>query len=357
MFLYEKFNTIPQMIKMGDESIINKLKNGIIKPYQFYNTQLSASDSNWIRIREDFNFSKSVGKRLNKTYYDIETYVKVDSTLTPFTAQYSYYPINACAHYNNIKNKAFIPFLRHPNHSKWSDSELTELVKDAYLKLCENNNTYKVDDIDISVVGFDTENKLLTWCFESFKNLNHHILMGFNSQTFDDPYIIKRLKKANEANWESIISEFSQVRSFGELSFEFPDYNLADLLVMYKPVDSGGDGMGKSLPDYTLNTIALTVLGIKKLDLDEDFIYSYENNIINYLLYNLLDVLLTFKLDDKLKFLEQIFALAEINNSPLGSTIRGRSLMFSARNNSHFMREGKILRDGKFSTEVIFKTD
>ena len=181
--------------------------------------------------------------------------------------------------------------------------------------------------------------------------------MGFNSNNFDDPYIIKRLKKLNEANWENIISEFGQVRSFGELSFEFPDYNTADLLVMYKPVDSGGDGFGKSLPDYTLNTIAKTTLKIKKLDLDEDFVYSYENNIINYLLYNLLDVLLTFKLDDKLKFLEQIFALAEINNSPLGDTIRGRSLMFSARNNAHFTKEGKILRDGKNSSEVVFKVD
>lgn len=357
MYLFEKFNTIPQILKAGDESIITQLKNGTIRPYQFYNTQLSPSDSNWIRIREDFKFSKSVGKRLNKTYYDIETYVRPDATLTPFTAQYAYYPVNASAFYNNIKNLSFIPFLRHPNHSKWSDAELTELVRKGYKEICEKDPNYLIDDIEINVVGFNNEMELLTFVFESFRNLNHHILMGFNSENFDDPYIIKRIKKLNEANWENIISEFGQVRSFGELSFEFPDYNLADLLVMYKPVDSGGNGFGKSLPDYTLNTIAKTTLGIKKLDLDEDFIYSYENNIVNYLLYNLLDVLLVFKLDDKLKFLEQVFALAEINNSPLGSTIRGRSLMFSARNNSHFMREGKILRDGKFSSEVVFKVD
>ena len=357
MYLYEKHNCIPQMLKAGDESIITQLKNGTIKPYQFYNTQFSASDSNWIRVREDFKFAKSVGKRLNKTYYDIETYVRVDHTLTPFTAQYAYYPVNASAFYNNIKNLAFIPFLRHENHSKWSDAELTEMVIEGYKKLCEEHQNYIIDDIKIQVIGFNTELELLTFLFDSFKNLNHHILMGFNSQNFDDPYIIKRLKKLNEGNWENIISEFGQVRSFGELSFEFPDYNLADLLVMYKPVDSGGDGFGKSLPDYTLNTIANTTLKIKKLDLDEDFIHSYENNIVNYLLYNLLDVLLVYKLDDKLKFLEQVFALAEINNSPLGVTIRGRSLMFSARNNSHFMREGKILRDGKFSSEVVFKVD
>ena len=355
MFFYEKFNVIPQVIK--DDSLIQKLKNKIIQPYQFYGTQLSASDSNWIRIKEDFNFAKSVGKKLNKTYYDIETYVRPDNTLTPFSAQYAYYPVNASAYYNNIKNTAWIPYLRHPKHPERTDEDLTQLVMDGYLEKCKENPTYIVEGLEINVIGFNTELELLTYLFESFKNLNHHILMGFNSDNFDDPYIIKRLKKLNEANWKNIISEFGQVNSYGETSFEFPDYNLADLLVMYKPVDSGGNGFGKSLPDYTLNTIAKTVLGIKKLDLDEDFVFSYENNIVNYLLYNLFDILLTFKLDEKLKFIEQIFALAEINNAPLGATIRGRSLMFSARNNSHFTKEGKILRDGKFSSEVIFKVE
>ena len=355
MFLYEKHNIIPQYIK-SHEDITHKLKNKLIFPYQFYGTQFSASDSNWIRIREDYNFEKSQGKKLNKTYYDIETYVKPDHTLTPFTANYAYYPVNACGYYNNIKNSAVIPYLRHENHN-YSDEELTELVRNGYDEICKDNILYKVEDINITVKGFNTELELLTFFFENMKELNHLLLMGFNSGNFDDPYTIKRLKKLNEAQWEDIISEFGQVRSFGETSFEFPDYNLVDLLIMYKPVDSGGNGFGKSLPDYTLNTIAETVLGIKKLDLDEDFIHSYENNIINYLLYNLLDILLTFKLDEKLKFIERVFALAEINNAPLGSTIRGRSLMFSARNNSQFMREGKILRDGKFSSEVIFKTD
>ena len=122
MFLYEKHNIIPQYVKSG-EDIINKLKNKIIAPYQFYGTQLSASDSNWIRIKEDFTFAKSQGKKLNKTYYDIETYVKPDHTLTPFTATYSYYPVNASAFYNNIKNIAVIPYLRHENHM-YTDEEL-----------------------------------------------------------------------------------------------------------------------------------------------------------------------------------------------------------------------------------------
>ena len=64
MFVYEKFNVIPQIIK--DDSLIQKLKNKIIQPYQFYGTQLSASDSNWIRIKEDFKFITILRRMLDR---------------------------------------------------------------------------------------------------------------------------------------------------------------------------------------------------------------------------------------------------------------------------------------------------
>lgn len=358
MFLYEKYETQPDYIPIGADTLISNIKNGYIKWYQFYGTQLSITENNWLRINDgQLKFIPSQGKKLNKTYYDIETYVKIDETLTPFNAKYAYYPVNATAVYNNISNTAKIVYTRIPELHKYSDEEITQLVIDTYLESCKNNNTYIVEDIKIEVISFESEEKLLVALFEIFREFGMHILMGFNSGQFDDPYIIKRLKKLRPMDWESIISEFGQVQSFGELSFEIPDYNLVDILELYKPVDAGGSGFGKSLPDFRLDTIAKKELGIKKLDLEEDFVYSYENNIVNYLTYNLFDTLITFKLDEKLKFLEQIFSLAEINSAPLGATIRGRSMMFSARNNKHYMDKGNVLRHGKFGAEVFYKVE
>ena len=358
MFLYEKYGTQPDFIPIGADTLISNLKNGYIKWYQFYGTQLSITENNWLRINDgQLKFVPSQGKKLNKTYYDIETYVKIDETLTPFDAKHSYYPVNAIALYNNISNTAEIVYWRIPEFHKYNDDDITELVQDTYDELCKTNTTYIVEDMNIVVKSFPNEEQLLIYVFEAFRELGMHILMGFNSGQFDDPYIIKRLKKLRPLDWENLISEFGQVQSFGELSFELPDYNLVDILELYKPVDAGGSGFGKSLPDFRLDTIAKKELGIKKLDLDEDFVYSFENNIVNYLTYNLLDTLITFKLDEKLKFLEQIFSLAEINSAPLGATIRGRSMMFSARNNKHYMDNGNILRHGKFGAEVYFKVE
>lgn len=358
MFLYEKFGTQPDYLSVGADTLTSNIKNGYIKWYQFFGTQFSITENNWLRVNDGIlKYKPPQGKKLNKTYYDIETYVKIDETLTPFSAKYAYYPVNAVALYNNISNKAVILYVKLPDKHQMGDQETKDKVIETYAEVCKGNNAYIVEDIDIEVLSFSSEEELLVYLFKNFIENNHHILMGFNSANFDDPYIIKRLKKCRPLDWESLISEFGQVQSFGETSFEIPDYNLVDLLVLYKPVDAGGNGFGRSLPDFRLDTIAKRELGIKKLDLDEDFVYSYENNIINYLTYNLLDTLITFKLDEKLKFLEQIFSLASINSAPLGATIRGRSMMFSARNNKHYMDKGNILRHGKFGAEVFFKVD
>lgn len=357
MFFHQKHNTNADYIN-SVEPIINGLKNGTYKPYQFYHTQFSITENSWLRYNNaETKFVASQGKKLNKTYYDIETYVKIGPEAIPFNAKYHHYPVNAVALYNNILNEVQIIYVRIPEFHPQSNTEIEEAIKEIYKEKCLEKTQYLIPELKIKTVPFSSEVDLLIYLFNTFKELNHHILMGFNSENFDDPYIIKRLKKLRPNDWEDLISEFGQVQSFGELSYEFPDYNLVDLLVLYKPVDAGGNGFGKSLPDFTLNTICRTHLDLEKLDLDEDFVYSYEKNITNYLAYNMLDTLLVYKLDEKLRFIEQIFSLAEINKAPLGATIRGRSLMFSARNNKHFTDKGNILRHGKFGSEIYYKID
>ena len=354
--LISERNGLPyQTLAMGDNRFNDYLRQGSMAPHQFYNTALSTAESNWIRLAGAHKFMSTQGKIINKTYYDIETYVKEDGSQTPFNAQYSYYPVNSIALYNNVTNTAYILVWLQPFHN-FTREELIREIRRTYLECVEENNTYLVEGLEIELETFNDEFSLLKRHFALCRDLNNHVLMGFNSDNFDDPYTIKRVQKNTEA-WQSVVSEFGQVKSFGELSFEFPDYNMVDLQKQYRPVDAGGSGYGSSLPSYSLNSIASHELGITKLDLDEDFVYSYENNLINYLTYNMLDTLITYKLDLKLGFIEQIFALSTINNAPLGSTIRGRSLMFSYRNNQHFMNNNVLLNHRKYGSDVYYGTD
>ena len=356
MYLHEKMGVGAHNIQKDDQTLIQNLNNGYLEHYNFYNSQFAATENNWIRLKNDFKYFSPKAKKLNKTYYDIETYVKLDNTYTPFSAKFAYYEINAVAFYNNISNVAEVIYVKRPQFHKLSDEKIETEVVNLFQQKCLEKPDYVIPDLKIKITAFSDELGLLMYLFNAFKETNQHILMGYNNKNFDDPYIIKRLKKLKPFDWENIISEFGQVKSFGELSFEFPDYNMVDLLELYKPVDLGGGGYGKSLPDYTLNTVCKKVLKLEKLDINKDFVESYEDHIVEYLCYNLMDTLLVFKLDEKLTFIEKIFSLAQINNSPLGATIRGRSLMFSYRNNGHHVDNLKLIRHAKFGNEVYFKT-
>jgi hypothetical protein len=149
------------------------------------------------------------------------------------------------------------------------------------------------------------------------------------------------------------ISEFGEVQKFGDMTYEWPDYILVDLLTLYKPVDAGGMGFGKSLPNYKLNTVANEELGITKLDLD-DLNRFYKEDIATFTAYNLFDTLLTFKLDNALQFLELNWSLAKYNSSPISAAIRGRSLMYRYRNDLIYTKENKAIRNKMFNREIFY---
>ncbi len=219
--------------------------------------------------------------------------------------------------------------------------------------MCEENETYAVEGITIKVETFTEEIELLKRFFRYVLELNTLFLIGFNSSTFDDPYVVNRGINLIGHDIYDSITEFGEVSKFGTRTYDWPDYLKVDILKLYKPIDSGGSGFGKSLPNYRLNTVAQKELEITKLDL-EDMNYEYENNIVRFLTYNLFDTLLTFKLDEKLRFLELQWSLAKYNNSPMSAAINGRSGMYKFRNNLIYTKRDQLVRVKGFNREILY---
>ncbi len=221
-----------------------------------------------------------------------------------------------------------------------------------YEELCEENTTYAVPDITIKVEVFDSEAELLKRFFRYVLNLDTLFLIGFNSSLFDDPYVVNRgLNLVGQSIYDDI-SEFGEVSKFGSRTYDWPDYLKVDILKLYKPNDQGGAGFGKSLPNYKLNTVSNVELGITKLDLD-DMNQVYEHDLVRFLTYNLFDTLLTFKLDEKLRFLELQWSLAKYNNAPLSSAIT-RSVMYKYRNNLIYTKRNQLVRVKAFNREIFY---
>lgn len=340
------------MTKLNHEisqTLVDGLRSNAYQYHQFYNIDITPEENNLLIFKSLFKENEEM-KRLNKTYYDIEVINNEDEFPDPNKVKF---PVNSVATYNNIKNEGVIFAVL--NNTNITDPILLEkLILEKYTELCKENEAYIVDDIKIKLVICSDEKELLDKFFSYLKECRTLILMGFNNRTFDDPYMINRTKKLfGDDGANDVVTDFGEIREYNK-SYSILDYNFVDLLYLYKPIDSGGAGYGKSLPDFKLNTIIEKELKIKKLELDGNFWNSYHNDIVGFLTYNLIDTISTFKLDEKLKFTELIFELGKHNKSTFASSLTGRSIMFKQRNNHIFTEQGKLIRTKKFSEEICY---
>jgi len=329
--------------------LFGALKRDDIKFYQFYNLEFAAPEFQFQNYMINFKEGDATSKILNKSYYDIE--VRYDPAVFP-DAEKAAYLINSIAVYNNILNEATI-FTIPVGCNEENQEKLEHGVKQLYSDLIQENKTYGIKDIQIYVRTFNQEVNLLKEFFLYLRQINSLFLIGFNSSLFDDPYVVNRGLGLIGEDIYKYISEFGEVSKFGNRTYDWPDYIKVDLLNLYKPVDQGGSGFGQSLPNYKLNTVSEVELGITKLDL-EDMNYEYQNNIVRFLTYNLLDTLLTFKLDEKLQFLELNWMLAKYNDSPMSAAINGRSIMYKYRNNLIYTKRNQIIRTKLFGREIFY---
>jgi DNA polymerase elongation subunit (family B) len=333
--------------------IVKSLNNFSLDFYRFYNMDLTPGMNAFINYLNKYKHldDKFWDKKiLNKTYYDIETFF--DPKKAP-DAKKAEFKINSISFYNNIDNILFFYFLKDKSHHFDENTFLIE-VKKIYDEKVKENPIYKVDDIQFQVKLFNNEKDLLISFFRKLIELQTFYLIGFNSKLFDDLYTINRLfQLVGKDEALRIITDFD-IRFFGDYSIEQPEYVRADILDLYKPVDAGGQGYGQSLPNYKLNTIAEVELGITKLDLDGDFNYIYYNKPFQFAMYNGFDVILTFKIDEKLQILEQLYSLAKTNATSIPAAITGRSFLFNYRNSFYYYtHENQLIRFNKFNKEVL----
>ena len=142
------------------------------------------------------------------------------------------------------------------------------------------------------------------------------VYTGWNTEFFDIPYIVNRFNKILGEEETKKLSPWSTIRERvvkGKHGQELKTYNLIgisglDYIELYKWYAPNG----KSQESYKLDHIASEELGESKLSYDEyDNLHQlYRLNYQKFIEYNIKDVELIVKLEDKLKLLELGLTLA-----------------------------------------------
>jgi DNA polymerase elongation subunit (family B) len=142
------------------------------------------------------------------------------------------------------------------------------------------------------------------------------VLSGWNTKGFDIPYIINRFRKilgedmTKKLSPWNIINERNSLGSHGKemITYTILGVSSLDYLDLYKAYSPDG----KSQESYRLGYIAEVELGENKISYDEyDNLHQlYRLNFQKFIEYNIHDVRLILRLDDKLKLFELALTLA-----------------------------------------------
>lgn len=169
-------------------------------------------------------------------------------------------------------------------------------------------------------------NFIRVWQSPSFKP---DVVTGWNIEMFDIPYIHNRItnimdkKEADKLSPWGIVEdrEIKMTAGFAYVTKHIAGVTVLDYLQLYKKFSYTPQ------ETYRLDHIANYELGEKKLDYSEydSLIDLYRNDYQKFIDYNIKDCDLVHRLEDKLKFIEQVFALAydaKVNYIDTFTTVR-----------------------------------
>ena len=174
------------------------------------------------------------------------------------------------------------------------------------------------------------------------------VVSGWNTKGFDIPYIINRFRKiigedmTKKLSPWNIINEKNSLGSHGKEMITYTILGVAslDYMDLYKAYSPDG----KSQESYRLDHIANVELGESKISYDEyDNLHQlYKLNYQKFIEYNIHDVRLILRLDDKLKLFELALTLAYDTKSNY-EDIFTQTRMWDALTYNHLLEKNIIV--------------
>lgn len=177
--------------------------------------------------------------------------------------------------------------------------------------------------------GFDNEIDMLNDFLSYWEKKEFYVITGWNIDGFDIPYLVNRIKKIMSVKAARRLSPWGIIKDrrirndFGQQidTYELMGISSLDYLTLYKNYTYNAQ------ESYTLDHISYIELKERKLSYDEvGSLYGlYKTNFQKYIDYNIKDVNLVKRIDDKMKLLDLVFTVAyyaKINFQDVNSPVR-----------------------------------
>ncbi len=144
---------------------------------------------------------------------------------------------------------------------------------------------------------FRDERDLLTRFINIFAEIHPTVITGWNTDGYDIPYLIGRIKKVLGAQAIKKLSPAGIVEQSKSGKWKILGVSSLDYIKLYKNFTY------TELPNYRLDTVAKKELGRGKVEYDGDLDTLFTQDIHKFAYYNMTDVDLIVDMDDKLQLL------------------------------------------------------
>ncbi len=226
------------------------------------------------------------------------------------------------------------------------------LTDEYFCYVLDTTNKLKLEnDTSIDIIkSFFDEYDLLNAFFMKYMEIQPTILTGWNVEFFDIPYLYNRACNVLGKNVADLLSPIQNVQwSDFSKRYKIAGVSILDYLQLYKRFTFSEKS------SYRLDAIGEYEVGEKKVEYEGTLNDLYENDLNKFVQYNLQDVKLVKKLDDKLDFIEIARGLAHLGHVPYEDVfmssryLEGAILVYLKKQN--IVAPNKPPRPKKFSND------
>ena len=157
------------------------------------------------------------------------------------------------------------------------------------------------------IIPCKTEEELLAKFLEKFREIDPDILVGWNSDYFDIPYLYYRMCNVLGEDWARHLSPIGYVREtpwFKDQYVQIAGVESLDYMRLHKKFSWADE------PSFKLDAIGEKYANIKKIEYDGNLDKLFEEDPLKFIQYNFRDVEILKVLDEKLEYLSLVKNLA-----------------------------------------------
>jgi DNA polymerase elongation subunit (family B) len=184
----------------------------------------------------------------------------------------------------------------------WWDKQLDEW---GIVILDPKNQIEEKKEGNRHIIPCRTEQGLLATFIEKYKQIDPDILIGYNSDYFDIPYLYYRICKILGPEWGNELSPIGQVQSkatsdvwyYRDCYVRIAGIQSLDYIRLHKKYSWADE------PSWKLDAIGEKYVGKGKIEYDGSLDRLFEEDIEKFMEYNFVDVEILKLLDEKLQYL------------------------------------------------------